>query len=107
MPNHEIRLGETVAARATFSLEREEHADERAARLVKEERDHVAETRWKHIYRSAILLALFAVAIVAGYEGVWDAAATPETKRWAQTVLSALFTGAVGFVFGQVSAKSK
>lgn len=43
---------------------------------------------------------VFAVAL---YEAIFDASATADTKRWAQTALSALFTGFIGFLIGQAS----
>lgn len=83
------------------TLTPEEHPDDRAARLRTEARRELI-----HDCKEAILFGLLScgvvlVGVVAAYEGVWDMNTAPETKRWAQTVLSALMTGGISFVVGR------
>lgn len=83
------------------TLTPEEHPDDRSARLKTE-----ARREFIHDCKEVVLFVLLScgvvlVGLVAAYEGVWDMSATPETKRWGQTVLSALMTGGISFVVGR------
>ena len=52
-----------------------------------------------------IVFAIVAVGMLCAYEAVLDPTATADTKRWAQTALSALFAGSLSFVLGQATVK--
>ena len=83
------------------SLIPEEHPDDRAARLRTEARRDLIHD-WKEAIVFAVLLAaIVAVGLIAAYDGFWDANASPDSKRWGQTILSALMTGGISFVAGR------
>lgn len=83
------------------SLTPEEHPDERALRLRTVERQSIIEDR-KGVAVFAVLLgSIVVIGGLALYESILDRAATADTKRWAQTVLTALVSGGVSFVVGR------
>ena len=101
--SNDIRLDETFSQRASVKIEPAEHDDERASRLRQEEAEARFELRKRYLMMCLVAAMGTIVFGVALYEAVFDAAATPDTRRWAQTALSALFTGFVGFLIGQAS----
>ncbi|SRR6266852_167236 len=105
MAPQELDLNDLLGKRATISVEPEETLDERVARLKKEGREHAVEMVKGCVVFVVIILALISIGGLCAYEGFFDAAASNDTKRWAQTTLSALFAGSVSFVLGQVTAK--
>ena len=98
-------MTELFGKRATISIDPEETVEEREARLRKEEREHTAAMVKEYVVFGVILLAIIFIGGLCAYESVFDQTASAETKRWAQTTLAALFTGAVSFVLGQMTAR--
>ncbi|MDC7786256.1 hypothetical protein PQJ75_01390 [Rhodoplanes sp. TEM] len=94
-------------ARASITIAPEETAEERTVRLGKDDREHRIEHVKGMIVFGLIVLALVLIGGLCAYEAVFDAAASADTRRWAQTTLSALFAGSVSFVLGQMTAKRK
>lgn len=87
------------------SVKPEEHPEERTARLRAEQRGALIED-YKGIAVFVVLLAgMVAIGVLSAYEGFFNAAAAPDTKRWSQTILAALMTGAVSFVVGRKVGK--
>ena len=79
----------------------EEHPDDRATRLKTEARRDLIQD-WKDGALFGVLLTgVVAVGMIAGYVGFWDAAASSDTKRWGQTVLSVVVTGGISFIAGR------
>jgi hypothetical protein len=78
-----------------------EHPDERALRLRTIERQSIIEDRKGVAVFVVLLAAIFGIGCLAVYEAVIDPAATPDTRRWAQTVLTALVSGGISFVVGR------
>ena len=99
----QIGIDELLVDRTTITIDAQETAEERQARLMREGRQHTFE-----MVRSYVVLGVILILGAASlYEAILDTTASPETKRWAQTVLTALFSGSVSFVLGQISARAK
>ncbi len=101
----EVDLNDLLSRRATISIDPEETVEERAARLTKEGREHMVEMVKGCVVFAVIVLAMICIGVLCAYEGVFDPTASPDTRRWAQTTLAALFAGGVSFVVGQMTAK--
>jgi hypothetical protein len=87
------------------SVKPEEHPEERTARLRAEQRGALIED-CKGVAVFVVLLAgVAALGVLSAYEGLFDAGASTDTRRWSQTVLSALMTGAISFVVGRKVGK--
>jgi hypothetical protein len=95
----------TILARASITVAAEENPETRARRLVSEDAQHRWDIRKDYVLFFSILGAIAVVGGLCTYEGVLDATASADTKHWAQTTLSALFTGSITFVLGQKTAK--
>jgi hypothetical protein len=91
--------------RASVQVEPTETDDERAARLRREGAEARYEIVKGYVVFFLVVLALIAVGVLCAYESFFDATASADTRRWAQTTLSALFAGSVSFVLGQATAK--
>ena len=100
-----VDLTEIVARRARISIDPEESAEEHLARLRADGRWATLEIVKAYVLFFAILIALLAIGSLCVWEGIFDPSASPDTKRWAQTTLSALFAGSISFVLGQMTAK--
>ena len=100
---HQIGIDEVLVDRTTITIDAQETAEERQARIKREGRQHTFEMVRNYVVLGVILI----LGAASLYEAVFDATASPETKRWAQTVLTALFSGSVSFVLGQISARAK
>jgi len=87
------------------SVKPEEHPEDRTARLRTEQRGALIEDCKGIAVFAALLVGIVAIGILSAYEGFFDAMAPPDTKRWSQTILSALMTGAVSFVVGRKVGK--
>lgn len=99
MPPRELDLSSLL--KGQVSVIPEEHPEDRSARLRSEHRAALIED-CKGIAVFLVMLAgLAAVGVLSAYEGFFDTAASAETRRWSQTVLSSLVTGAVSFVVGR------
>ena len=102
----EIRIDDALG-RASISIEPEENPEERAERLKRERAEGRFELFKRYVLFIVFITALTAVGAVSAYEAAFDPGASADTKRWAQTVLSALLTGAVSFIVGQATAQRK
>jgi len=76
-----------------------------AARLRSEQRGALLEDLKGLAVFVVLLLGVSALGILSAYEGFFDAAASADTKRWSQTILSALMTGGISFVVGRKVGK--
>lgn len=94
-----------MLARASIAIDPEETPDERVARLKREGREHAVEMVKSFVVFVVVVAALLGMGAFCAYKGLFDPTASAETQRWAQTTLSALFTGSVSFVLGQMTAK--
>ena len=90
-----------AAVRGDITITPEVHPDDRAARLKSESRRDLLRDCKDVAVFAVLLLGVVAIAALAAYESIWDAGASPETKRWSQTILSAVLAGGVSFVAGQ------
>lgn len=79
----------------------EEHEDDRRARLTTAARRELIHDCTDIVVFAVLMLGIVAVGVIAFYEGFWDAAANPDTKRWSQTILSAVMAGGLSFVAGR------
>jgi hypothetical protein len=101
----EINIDDVLKRRASINIDPEETPAERSARLQNEDRQARFEMVKNYVVFFAVLIGIVLVGSLCTYEAVFNAVASAETKRWAQTTLSALFTGSVSFVLGQMTAK--
>jgi hypothetical protein len=103
MPN-QVNL-DGVVPRGDVTLGREEHPDERAARLTQENRAAIIEN-CKDV---AIFAALYSFTIVMVavclYLILFADAVSSATQRWAQSLLAAILSGAVSFMIGRKIGK--
>jgi hypothetical protein len=106
MAGDQIILDE-VFRRASITMEPQESPEEHASRILNERRQATFEMVRSYVLFFVILLAIITVGALCIYEGFFDASAPNDTKRWAQTTLTALFTGSITFVLGQMSAKKR
>jgi len=111
-----LSLGPRLGGQVKFSLEPEEHPDNRAARITLESEEQAAKRRLEsraaliEDYKGVavfvvILVSVVALGILCAYEGIFDPNASTDTKRWAQTVLSAVVSGGLSFVVGRKVGK--
>jgi drug/metabolite transporter (DMT)-like permease len=107
VPQDQIDINRALGTRATISIDPEETEAEHAARLKRESDDARFELVKGYALFFTILAVLLALGSICLYETIWDQTASPETKRWAGTLVASLFTGSVSFVLGQKTAKSK
>jgi hypothetical protein len=87
------------------SVKPEEHPEERAVRLRSEQRGALIEDCKGIAVFVVLLVGMAAIGILSAYEGIFDTVASADTKRWSQTILSALMAGAVSFVVGRKVGK--
>ena len=99
MPANQIDL--TGGFAGQVSIIPEEHPEQRAARLKAEARQSLIEDCKGVAVFVVLLLTVIAVGSIAAYEGFLDTNASPDTKRWGQTILSALMSGGISFVIGR------
>ena len=91
--------------RASVQVDPEETPEEHTARLGQERADATLRRVKEYVVFFVIIGALIALGALCTYEGIIDASASADTKRWAQTTLSALFAGSLSFALGQATAK--
>ncbi len=91
--------------RASITIGSPETPEERQHRLDRDREKQRYELFKSYVVFIGLFSTLTAVAAVCLYAAVFDQAASPDTKRWAQTVLSAILAGAISFVVGQSTAK--
>ncbi len=87
------------------SVKPDEHDDERTARLRAEQRGALIDDCKGIAVFVAILLSILAIGALTRWEGFFDVSASADTRRWSQTILSALMTGGLGFVLGRKAGK--
>ena len=105
-----------VVPRGELALAREEHPDERAARLKKEANETTA--RLKQEGRAALIkdcqdvasftvlyLFLIGMVVICVYLILFSATVPPETQRWSQSLLAAILSGTVSFIVGRKVGK--
>jgi hypothetical protein len=100
----ELDLNQLVK-KGTVELGPDEHADERSARLRREERRDKVE----HFKGVTLFVLVVAGVVVLGFFSGWIAfsdRADPESRKWAQTVLTILASGSVAFLFGRAMPRS-
>jgi hypothetical protein len=99
MPEQEINLGQLVGKDHKYELSvSSESAEDASARRTKE----AAEANLKR--RMTFVLFLFALAVTAAvFAGCAYllASGSPDDKKWAAGVVSAIASGLVGFLVGQ------
>ena len=100
-----LDINDPLFRRASLSFEPEESAEELTARLKVEAGQATSEIVKGYVLFFVILLSIVAIGGLCAWQGIFDPTASADTKRWAQTSLSALFTGSVSFVLGQMTAK--
>ena len=54
---------------------------------------------------ATLLLGIIGIALLSAYEGFLDANVSPDTKRWAQTVLSTVLASSISYVVGRKVGK--
>ena len=91
--------------RGQVSVKPEEHPDERAARLRAEQRGALIEDCKGVAVFVVLLVGIVAIGVLSAYEGLFDASASTDTRRWSQTILSALMAGGISFVVGRKVGK--
>ncbi|MBW0003459.1 MAG: hypothetical protein JO216_08225 [Hyphomicrobiales bacterium] len=95
----------TLLTRASINIDPEESPDARVGRLQRESAQHRFEIVKGYVLLFGVLAGIALVGGLCAYEGIFDPSASADTKRWAQTTLSALFTGSITFLLGQKTAK--
>jgi hypothetical protein len=94
-----------IVPRADVTLTREEHPEERAARL-KQEHWAVMIANGKDIaIFTALYLFLIAMVAICIYFILFAKAVPPETQRWLQSLLAAILSGTVSFFVGPKMGK--
>jgi hypothetical protein len=94
-----------LVRKGTVELAAEEHADERASRLRREERRERVEL-WKGTVLFLVALAgVLAVGAVAGYAAFLAAGVDEPTRQRAHTLLVAVVSGGVSFLVGRGLSK--
>ena len=102
---NELDLNNALGKRATITIEPEESQEEHTALITSEARQDTVDMVKSCVLFFLVVTAIIIVGGLCSYEGIFDATATSDTKRWAQTTLSALFTGSLSFVLGQMTAR--
>ena len=92
-----------LVKRGTVELGPEEHPEERAARLGRDRRRDLRE----HILFFAVLVGLLATGTAAAWVVLLDRNADPETRKYAQTLLTLLVSGGAGFLFGRALPRDR
>ena len=93
-----------VVPRGELTLARDEHPDERAARLRQEDRVAIKTMRDVAIF-VALYLFLVGMVGVCVYFILFASAVPPETQRWSQSLLAAIMSGTVSFMVGRKVGK--
>ena len=94
-----------IVGRGEVKLSPEEHPDEMAVRLRNESRSKLLEDIKGTVVFAVFLVGIIAVGIICVMLIALDESASPETKRWAQTLLAGLVTGSASFILGRAVGK--
>jgi hypothetical protein len=98
---------DAMFARAAVQLAPTETPEERAARITRETKDAKLERVKAYVLFFVVMFGVISVGCLCAYEGIFNPNASADSKRWAQTALSALLAGFVSFVLGQATAKKQ
>jgi hypothetical protein len=96
---------EGVVPRADVTLTREEHPEERVARLKQENRVAIIENCKDVAIFAALYLFLIGMVVICLYFLLFAKAVPPETQRWSQSLLAAILSGTVSFFVGRKMGK--
>jgi hypothetical protein len=107
MPLETIDINEMFGRRASISIDPEETPEEHVARLRRESREAILEIVKGYVVFFVVVVGIVFISALCAYEAVFDPTASVDTKRFAWTLLSALFSGSVSFVLGQKSARAR
>lgn len=91
--------------RGQVSVKPEEHDQDRAARIRREDRAALIEDCKGVVVFVCVLLVIGAIAALSVFKGFFDPSATAETQRWAQAILTAVVSGSISFVVGRKVGK--
>jgi len=94
-----------IFKRGEIKVSPEEYPEERAIRLRNEARSKLLEDIKGMVLFVVLLASLLAVSAVCLKLIAFDDSASPETKRWAQTLLAGLITGSISFLLGRAVGK--
>jgi hypothetical protein len=94
-----------VVPRGELTLARDEHPDERAARLKQEDRAAIKKLCEDVAIFAALYLFLVGMVGVCVYFILFASAVPPETQRWSQSLLAAIMSGTVSFMVGRKVGK--
>lgn len=98
-----MEIGGSLKGQVTVTPE--EHPEDKAARLNNENRAARIEDFKGVAVFATLLLGLIGIALLSAYEGFLDANTSPDTRRWAQTVLSTVVASSISFVVGRKVGK--
>lgn len=83
----------------------QEHPDERASRLRREELRLAHEIRTKDVKLYTVTGALILIGLFCLYVLAISTSASLEAQSWARSVLTAIVSGTIGFMAGERTAK--
>jgi hypothetical protein len=104
MPVDVLDLGAVVKS-GQVTVTPEEHPDDRAARLRREERASIIEEYKGIVVFAVILCGIMSIAALSAYKGLLDPTASPETQRWGQGILTVVMSSAISFFIGRKVGK--
>ena len=104
MSPRELRIDDALG-KASITIEPVEDPEELRERLRREESAHKFEIVKNYSLLFVFLAVVISIGAISTYDVAIDTAANPDTKRWAQTVLSSLCTGGLSFLAGLAIAK--
>jgi hypothetical protein len=97
----ELTGGGTLVTDLVRRLKPDEHEEDRRARLRAEQRGALLDDIKNLVLFVVLLLGIAGVASVCTWFALFAPGASAETQRWAQTMLAAIVSGAVSFLFGR------
>ena len=103
MPADQLDFGPVL--KGQVSVIPEEHPEDRAARLRREERAALIEDYKGVVVFVVVLCGIVGVAALSVHKGVFDATASAETQRWGQGVLTVVVSSSISFVIGRKVGK--
>jgi hypothetical protein len=99
-----IDLG-TIEGDVDVTVEPREHDDDRKARLANEQRAKLIDD-WKGVaVFAAVLFSVLGVGSLCVHTIWFNASPSPETLKYAQTVLTSLMSGGAGLLLGKAIGK--
>ncbi len=88
-----------------MSVTPEEDPTDKAARIKREERSALIEDCKGIAVFVVLLIGISGLGVISAYEGLFDPAASADTKRWSQTILSSLVAASISFLIGRKVGK--